>query len=375
MKILKKWFQRLNKSQMQNATLEVKIEYQADKVSVQCGEDRFELEVMTGESYDKELVDFVTWLCLPIAMARKANLFIHGVGSAQAKINAEKLSDIWSSWLPERYSMIQVDYSVIENALSSGEKKSSLFCFSGGVDSTYSLLNAGFSTKPDLLTVLGMDYNAAMTEQFSDLCTKTENFISNYSGKRIVVKTNAYEVYKKYGIGGQLSHVFLLFGVGLMFAKNYEGLYLAADHSDFQQFEVFPAGSLYPSNRWFFVDNFKLHVHGEDTTRAEKVGQLAKNNTALNAISFCKNRKIRPLNCGVCSKCMRTKYMFLASVGYIPCEVFIDNKTLSKNLKFSTDPALNRSYIQDAYRVAYRSGNLDKVSFINDYYHKYISRR
>lgn len=375
MNILKKWFQRNTSHQTQGQRLDVAVEYDAEKISVFCGEDRIELEVITGESYGKQFVDFVTWVCLPIAMARNANLYIKGVGSRQAKQNAEKLSDIWASWLPQRYSMIEVNYSNTELSTKAGVGNQPLFCFSGGVDSTYSLLNAKFPTKPALLTVLGMDYNAAMADQFSDLCAKTEAFISEHAQKRIVVKTNAYEVYKKYGIGGQLSHVFLLFGVGLLFSNSYRSLYLAADHSDFQQFEVFPAGSLYPSNRWFFVDDFKLNLHGEDVTRAQKVGHLAENNRALSAISFCKNRKVRPMNCGLCSKCMRTKYMFLASKGFIPEGVFMDTETLSKKLKFSTDPALNKSYIQDAYRVAFRTGNLDKVQVINDYFHKYISKR
>ena len=346
--------------------LQVFIAQENDVITVECGDNKFIFEVDTNVEPYVTYADFAAWLCLPVAMKEGKDLVIHGSGTQITKENAEKLSDVWSSWLPSQYSMINVSFDTYRLPQNKSDIKRSLMCFSGGVDSTYSFITNDFGdVTPDLLTVQGMDYSVNDSTRFNEATIKTNLLVGELSRERLFVKSNAYDIYRKYKIGGQLCHVFLLTSVGFMFSDSYKNLLLAADHSYYQQFEVFPAGSTFATNRYFNSGDFKLETHGEDVTRAEKLAHITKTPNALLSISFCKNRKVRPHNCGVCSKCLRTKYMFLASIGRIPEEPFLDSSIPSfKSLKFSKHQSLSDSYIKDTYKVAFRSGNLDKVPLI-----------
>lgn len=352
--------------------LHVFIKQIKNKIIVDCGKHKFNFLVVSPVSINVEYADFAVWLCLPLAMSEDKTLIIHGSGTSKTKENAEELSNIWSSWLPKKYSMINVEFKNYREIDTENQQKKSLMCFSGGVDSTFSLITNDFGEqKPDLLTVQGMDYSLNDAVGFKQSIEQTNCLVKELSGQRSYVQSNAYDIYKKYRIGGQLSHVFLLSAVGFMFAKSYKTLFLASDHSFYQQFEVFPAGSSFASNRFFDSGDFNLQTLDELTTRAEKLTTLFHNATALESLSFCKNRKIRPKNCGVCSKCLRTKYMFLASVGEIPKTSFLNySKPSFKKLKFSNQSNLSDSYLKDTYKVAFRNGNLDKVPDIVRIYNK-----
>ncbi|MEA1988426.1 MAG: hypothetical protein U9N57_04350 [Pseudomonadota bacterium] len=346
--------------------LNVYIEQDGNSVIVRCDDNKFVFNVTGNASPSIECADFAVWLCLPIAMSEGRDLFVHGEGTAETILNAEKLSDIWASWLPRQYSMINVSFFSCRTSQPKTTLKRPLMCFSGGIDSTYSLITNDFGDKlPDLLTVQGMDYGVEDKSRFEAAIIKTNQLVSELGVNRVFVESNAYDIYKKYKIGGQLSHVFLLAAAGFMFSNSYESLYLAADHSYYQQFEVFPAGSTFASNRYFDSGDYQLITHGEDVTRAEKLTVIANHHSALRSISFCKNRRVRPENCGLCSKCLRTKYMFLASIGYIPEESFLNASVPTyKSLKFSKHKGLSDSYIKDTYKVAFRSKNLAKVPLI-----------
>ena len=104
--------------------------------------------------------------------------------------------------------------------------------FSGGVDSTYSLLRrtALENKEQDFLTVHGMDYKYDDHNGFERAKDKTTQLTQAY-GKRYFVTTDAYKAYNRYGIGGRVSHVFLLASTGFVFYEQYSRLVLASDWS------------------------------------------------------------------------------------------------------------------------------------------------
>ena len=59
--------------------------------------------------------------------------------------------------LPKKYSLINVEFNEYRDTDNTAPKDKQLLLFSGGVDSTYTLLNKKFNEKPDLLTIQGMD--------------------------------------------------------------------------------------------------------------------------------------------------------------------------------------------------------------------------
>jgi hypothetical protein len=77
-------------------------------------------------------------------------------------------------------------------------------------------------------------------------------------------------------------------------------------------------------------------------------------------LTFCVDYKSRPENCGACTKCQRTKLMFLARTGTVP-DIFMD-----KSIPFDWLRALQFEkserqgiYLFDIINVATEFGNCD----------------
>ncbi len=357
----------------ERGVLRVSVESTANKLNIYCGEDHFIFKLKGTEVTKKDGEDYAVWISLPIAMSKGMDLLVIGKGSLETKNNAERLSDIWSSWLPEKYAMVSVNFSeqrMLDRNVNLNKR--ALMCFSGGVDSTYSLINYDFNGyKPDLLTLQGMDYPVDDDVKFHESIRKTSTLVEDIVNDRIFVSSNAYDIYRQYKIKTSHSYIFLLSTVANYLSEDYSYWILAADHAWYQQFEAFPYGSTFATNRYFDTGDFKLITHGEDVTRSEKLFSIFTNENALKSISFCKNKIIRPENCGVCPKCLRTKYMFLASVGQIPEGVFL-NPVPPENfkIKFSNNREFNQSYIKDAFKTAFRNNHLSLIPDIVRVYKK-----
>jgi hypothetical protein len=340
----------------------VHIFYEEQEVYISSGEDTFYFESTEEINLHNESADFAVWLFLPVAMSSGKHLVINGSGTEDTKRNAERMTEIWSSWVPSKFSIIDVDFKTQRDKLKIPNRKQLMF-FSGGIDSTYSLITKDFNNElPTLLTIQGKDYNLSDNQGFINASIKTDILASKVSSGRIYMKSNAKFVHNKYKIPGAISYVFSLAAAGFLHIKNYKTVTMASDFPNHQQFILHPYGSNFATDRLFDSGDFKIETHGETFTRAEKLPSIAKNDLAVKSISFCKNKQVRPENCGLCSKCMRTKYMFLAAIGSIPENIFIDPQMDgSRKIKFSRSKDIHLACVRDAYCVAYRNGNLDKV--------------
>jgi len=344
-----------------------------NEVFLSSGNETFYFDCSGAANPDIEFADFAAWIFLPVAMVRNKTLMIHGLGTLETKKNAERLSDIWACWLPKKYSLVNVEFSEYRT-LESTDHKKQLLLFSGGVDSTYAILNKQFEAKPDLLTIQGMDYKISDQDRFAKAIEKTNILAETHADKRITVRSNAYDIYNKINIAPRLSFVFVLSSVSFLFIKNYKDVTMAADFALYQQFEELPYGSSIATDQLYDSGDFNLETFGNYVTRAEKLPSILSNELAVKSLSLCKDKKIRPHNCGVCSKCTRTKYMMLATSGYIPEESFI-NPALDQSIKlnFNANGDKQDAYIKSTYTAGFRNNNLDKIPNIVSEYKRITS--
>jgi hypothetical protein len=371
--MLRTFLTRKSKPSGSGSRAPMSIAIQMDASEVVLSSEHFRMHFSSNAPWatSPQQAEFAAWAFLPLAMALGRDLHIEGAGSETTASNAEKLSQIWSSWLPGTYNPVKVRFTEQSAHSSSDKPNAELLFFSGGIDSTYSLITREWKHgRPDLLTVQGMDYQYKDDQAFTKALIKTEAVAEAYASKRLFVKTDAYATYKSANLPPRLTFVFVLAATGFLFSENYRNLVLAADFSQYQQFEAFPYGSNFATNPLFASHNFSLLTHGDDVTRAEKLLPISLSRAALACISLCKNTKIRPDNCGTCIKCMRTKYMFLAATGMIPQECFLDPMIDPRQkLKFSNHEEPHDSFISATYNLARRSGNLDNIPrLVSDYF-------
>jgi hypothetical protein len=176
-----------------------------------------------------------------------------------------------------------------------------------------------------------MEYKLQDNKRFQSLLDKTKPLSDYNNGKRIIVNTDAYQLYKELKINPKnrhITHVFTLAGAAFLF-EEYCNYFIAADYRLDQQFLVCPWGSNTATNKFISDGVRSLVTLDDDVSRSGKLPLILESKEGSKSVTFCVNKKIRPQNCGLCSKCMRTKAMFLAKSGKIP-NIFCDNSFSSK---------------------------------------------
>lgn len=361
---------------MKNNSISVQVIKGNDKFVLNSNIGAITLEVDKNKSNPNDtFCDFAVWFFLPIAMRLRRDLYIEGYGTVESQVNAKKLSEIWESWLPYHFSSINIKF---KETLCK-EKANDVLCFySGGIDSTYSLLKRHLEgLNQDLITIHGMDYKVSDSSRFHLLKEKTQLFSQLVSKNQIYVKSDAYDLYRKYNVnphGTHISHIFALAGNAFLFSERYQEICIAADYRMDQQFITYPYGSNSVTNNLFSDGITKLVTLDDNVTRCEKLPLLHGSNKALLSLSFCVDYKSRPLNCGICSKCLRTKVMFLSSTGHIP-DIFKDKSIKRDWYKyFDLTSNIQKAFLLDILITAKSNNRSSSLPNFNKVY-AYIKKK
>ena len=345
--------------------LTVTTERLAGNVYVRCEE----FEIFSGLPDDTALVssNFAVWFALPIAMRLGRNIHIAGTVSPTAARNAERLSHLWETWKPELFTSISVTADTMaETPPSRTEKR--LMAFSGGLDSTVALhdFHARTGLRPDLITVHGMDYKRDDQIRFEKLLKKTDAFRSGVSDSQIISRSNASSVMRRFEIKPDIGFGFQLAGTLFLHENFYSRAMIAADFADFYECLIGPYGTTSAAVALFKSENFGIDLLSLERTKAEKAAVALQDERILRSISFCKNYDTRPDNCGMCSKCVRTKALFYAISGDIP-DIFLKRAFDPSDLQgIDLSRSYERVFAQDNLRIARLNGRADEFAFLKE---------
>jgi hypothetical protein len=202
------------------------------------------------------------------------------------------------------------------------------------------------------VTVQGMDYDLEPADQFRELITRTTPLLELLNYRRVVIRSNATQklAYNYHSCAmGIAGNAWLLSGV-------FAGAEMAADMSLEQDLMIFPWGLNGITSRYFEGTNFRLETRDQDVTRTQKAAMVANDPIALNSASFCGLRRMRPRNCGNCAKCLRTKAMFMVTLGDIP-DVFVDRSFSSETWgRIDLNNSHEVAFFLDVYETARDKG-------------------
>ncbi|WP_319824233.1 hypothetical protein [Thalassovita sp.] len=335
--------------------LRVEVLCTGDRVVV--GSDAFEVFFETSEDVT-DSANFAVWTALPFAMRLGRPLHIVGRVSPVLLRNARHIARLWTMWAPDLYRDIDISTSEQGETPCTGQDRE-LMTFSGGVDSTVALAEHVRQTgrKPDVLTVLGMDYRRGDTERFQKLLDRTAEFRRQRTGAHLIVKSDAASVMRRFGIPADRGFGFQLAASFFLFEHRYGHFLTAADFADFQECLVGPYSTSSCLTHHYSSGGSQSRLLGLETTRAEKVAMLLNDDLALRSVSFCKDYNTRPDNCGACSKCVRTKAMFFAHSQKVP-DIFLTPGFTPNDLgSVDMSRTFERIFAQDVLSMARQHGN------------------
>ena len=306
------------------------------------------------ESSDTELVispeGFANALLCP-AMSLGRDLYFEDPLSEVWLENIQTVIDNYSQWFG--WKRIQVKSGSTEAAMKKTGNLRAL-CFSGGVDSFYSLLT--YPQHIDMLvTVHGYDIYLSDTigAQFAYEHLKQIAAAKNVGA--VMMRTNYREHHitgRKYrhSYGGALAVVgFLVSGVSELIIS-----------SGFRRDEALPDGSHWQTDPLRSSDSVKIIHYGNELIRDDKLRAIASEPLLKKHLHVCQQNvrgsfKIKDnlMNCGCCIKCSRTLIVLQQEAGIDDLEGFVNKKDMDVHLY--NEPNVGE-YLFKAYEEIIRRG-------------------
>lgn len=270
------------------------------------GAGRSETYWITGPGPPQNIDDSGTpWMVAlaPIAVTLGRPLRIAGSVDPRVRRGVEEVSRIWSRWYPE-LETLRVESDTEPSSPYRPPNHTAAF-FSGGVDSTYSVIRdrgPAEEVTHDLLTVLGFDIPVSDTPTFDLMVGRFRAVASSWGCSVVDLATNFRETRSGQCPWGPLAHGCALIATGLALGLRYDRLRVAATagHRD-----PHPWGSHFRTDPLFSSRTTEVEHDGADATRWQKVKRIAEDPAALEVLRVCW-RSGTGENCGACSKCLRT---------------------------------------------------------------------
>lgn len=254
------------------------------------------------------------------AMAEGRDVHLHGPATGAILLNLHEFQLAWSRWLPDLYQPVGIDVESVVDRVPPPRGRS-IAAFSGGVDSSFTLLrNSRHASHPHyavdtVLLVHGFDVTLSNSGALRELIDRTRPIREAAGAQLVVVKTNSKELRLQnwaHSHAAQIAACMHLlsweFANGLVGSgKSYEALVLrwgsnpVTDH-------LLSGGAL------------KIVHDGAGFSRTEKVAFLSTSPAALQSLKVCWQGRHQGRNCGECEKCVRTQLNLLAAgVADSPC--------------------------------------------------------
>lgn len=287
------------------------------------------LHVDETDTAPAPLLDGYLFGALQRAMALGDPIRVHGRVSRRGLANAMALQELWNCWLPEAFRVVDIhaetvvgDEEILQDAAASGAPGRALAAYSGGVDSTFTLLRHLSDAAPgslgvtDVVMVHGFDVPLRDRDGFDQLMDRGSRLLEECGVTRHVVRTNLREWPERdweRSYGGQLACVLH------QFAGSFDyGVIAAGPH----YLRMTPAwGSTALADPLMSGGAFEIVHDGAAFTRIQKVAVIADVATARASLTVCWSGPNAGQNCGVCEKCVRTRLCF-AAVGVPSPECF-----------------------------------------------------
>ena len=274
---------------------------------------------------------------LPVCMLEGETCTIEGPISATLKRNAAAAQTILDDW----YGFLRP--VAIESATCEADRRDAreacapgvACCFSGGVDSWFSLLQNRDEVS-HLLLVRGFDIGLSNDPLWRATLDRATEVAAELGLELITCETNLRQAidprHRTWGrsfdddFWGQCLHGAALASVVLSLRRTVSSLIIPATH---KESELKPWGSSPFLDPYWSNGKVSIRHHGCEDGRVEKVFSIAREPLALRNLRVCHN-DVAEINCGLCEKCVRTMLALDLRGALNRAETFPDRGSLRK---------------------------------------------
>lgn len=251
------------------------------------------------------------------------DLVVHGPMSPAGLFHMNELVEVRNALEPQRYHRIHISAAeVVSPDREAGPTGRTLAAFSGGLDSTFTVVRHAFGLVgacayplDGLVLVLGFDIPLRRKDRLTALLQRMAPALQQLNLPVQVVETNALEL----GSASWPQCAMPLFGAVLAQCAGPRGVGLVSGGAPYGT-TYFPRSHVPPLDDLCSHDDFRLVTDGGGFGRADKAAVLLKYPEILASLRVCWQGPDPSRNCGECAKCVMTRLNFL-TVGceHPPC--------------------------------------------------------
>ena len=223
-------------------------------------------------------------------------------------------------------------------------------CFSGGVDSFYSLLRRPGGV--DLIVAgHGLDIPLADTDRMARFESSVREIAESLNIESAIVRTNLREHPDFAGVSWERTHGGALAAIGHLLGDGVSRLVISSSAA---RADAHPWGSHWQVDPLWGTARLRIEHFGDSIRRGEKLASLGGEPLVQKHLRVCWANRNGALNCSRCEKCIRTEVV-LAMYGMLDrFQVFDSPGTLAERI--AGIPRIPARYLMIPYRRALKSG-------------------
>ncbi len=240
------------------------------------------------------------------AMRTGGSLHVHGSVSPSLMGNLEEFQAVWHCWRPEKCRPVELRAD-IEGEAPRAADTSAVICYSGGVDSTFTMYRHAVQANcrrvrrvGAAVFIQGFDIPMSASDAYERNANRAEGLLGSIETPLIRLRTNWRELPGRWTDAHGAGLGACLHALGAQFSSGLLG-------SSMPYARLEPWGSTPMTDRLMSSSRFVIQDDGAEYDRVGKLRELLGWPEGLAHLRVCWEGKEFDRNCGRCEKCIRTQ--------------------------------------------------------------------
>ncbi len=250
------------------------------------------------------------------AMRTGQDICVEGPMSREAVRNIFEFQEAWAQLVPKRYRRIKVFPQSIVESVEPLPERLVTAAFSGGIDSTFTLLrhatgmlgDAEYPLKKDVIFIHGFDVPLDRPDHVEKLKQRTSALLAELKLNLKIIRSNLKDLVLQDWEDSHMAQI-------ASCLHNYSHIYSYALVASSNPYDLPSAdhGSNPVTDPLLSGAGLRLIHDGAAYVRLPKIMEIAKNPTATAAVKVCWEGSETYENCGVCLKCQQSILYFMVA--------------------------------------------------------------
>lgn len=300
------------------------------------------------------------------AMAKRADIHVHGRVTRSLLANLENYQSVWKTWKPGLWDIAEISVDEELDSDLPSKEDIAILPFSGGVDCsftayrhTHNLAGRNNCSIGAGLMVHGFDIPLSNETAFEKAAIKAEDQLLDINIPLIRVSTNWRNLPYNKSVNWEDSHATALIAVASLFHKGYSKCLIASGDLSYTKIQW---GSNALTDPMLSSDDFQIIYDGASFSRVKKVETIGDWQSARKNLRVCWQGKNLSDNCCECEKCIQTILDFRVTGHGLPacfCKDVPDDQILAV--------PIHSKYVKENYQAILdqaKENKLENLSWV-----------